>query len=132
VYLDPTEEPTGLRGWVNHRTPYFWLYGICSVVFGIFIIINLPDLMRPYSTIHQRAAPYVWSPQCPERRIQEGDIIELACAREEYRFKDDTKKLLGYGRSKTPYYRIGNNLIPLSCFRNGCRVEYVKRNAYYQ
>jgi hypothetical protein len=133
VYLDPPKERTGLRGWINRRTPYFWLYGLCGVVFGIFFIAGLPELMRPYDlNLHIRADPYVWSPQCPERQIESGDDIEFACAREEYRFTDQTKKLLTGRGGNTPYYRIGTNLIGLSCGYRNCTAQYIIKDAYYQ
>jgi hypothetical protein len=132
VYLGPPEEPTRLRGWLSRRTPYFWLYGICGVVFGAFLITNLPELMRPYSIIHERAAPYAWPPQCRERQIEKGDDVEFGCVREEYRFNDQNKKLLISFRGRTVYYRIGNDLVGLACGSKDCIASYVMRDAYYQ
>jgi hypothetical protein len=133
AYLDPPKDPSGVLGWLDRRTPYFWLYLFFTLSISAIVFKDPAELLRPYSfNLHMRAAPYVWSPQCPSRAFKEGDWIELGCAREEYRFKDASVKLLSYGRSKTPYYRIGNDLLPLSCGSEGCIVYQIMKGAYYQ
>ena len=137
-YLDPPEERTGILGWFDRRTPEFWVYGFCTIVILVIILKEPSKLLQPYSfNLHMRATPYIWSPQCPKRTFRKGIEqkvirIELGCAREQYRFTDESVKLLNYGCCKTPYYRIGNDLLAMRCGSKDCLVDYVMKDAYYQ
>lgn len=103
-----------------------------STTIVILISIKILPHYRPIEVPHLKAPSYLPSGSCDNRRYNLYDKINKACADYHYEYRDDRRYHLAPYRS-AKYYRIGNDLVALSCgFWKTCSVVNVYRDVYYQ
>jgi hypothetical protein len=122
------------RGW-RARLRFWTIFSATLLVFGVFTWQQFRPRIHPQFD----AAPYVAPAGCEVRSYRLYEDIAIACAEERYRFDQWRDYRLpspgrmgeNVGKWTSAYYRIGNDLVGISCTRGyGCRVNALEANVY--